>query len=241
MTAPIRYTRVIAFVLILVLAIISSACDQQDKPKLQVEKRPVAHEQNDGVIVAMGDSLTAGLGVAPEHSYPAVLESFLQMRGYDYMVINSGVSGETTSGAKARMSWVLKLKPDIVILESGANDGLRGIDPAIIEKNLSAIIESFIAQNVVVVFTGMKMVGNLGPAYVADFDKLYQEVADKYPVVFMPFFLGDIAAVPELNQEDGIHPNSEGYRVLAANLLPYVEEAIKRHQGNKAVPAVGQD
>lgn len=177
-------------------------------------------------IVAVGDSLTAGLGVAEEEGYPALLERQLQDGGLDVRVINAGVSGETTSGTLARIDWVLTLQPDIVILETGANDGLRGIDPGLVRENIRRIIERLEEKRIVVVLAGMRMVWNLGPVYTADFNRIYAEIAKEKGLIFMPFFLEGVATNPALNIEDGIHPNPQGYRVIVANLLPYVNEAV---------------
>ena len=203
-----------------------SSCDSS---KPSAEGGPAENEVNkpaQGVIVAMGDSLTAGLGVAPAQSYPALLERLLVERGHNYRVINAGISGETSSGARARIDWILKSEPDIVILETGANDGLRGIDPDLVEENIEHILIRLNQEEIRVVLAGMMMVTNLGQTYVDAFNELYPRLSRKHQVVFMPFFLEDVATVAALNQEDGIHPNSAGYEVIAANLLPYVEQAI---------------
>lgn len=210
----------------LLLAI--SACDSNQPREEAAETAPIVDTR--GIIVAMGDSLTAGLGVAPEQSYPALLEQMLTEKGLEYRVINAGISGETSSGARSRIDWVMKLKPDIVILETGANDGLRGIDPALVEKNIGEIITRFKQEEVTVVLAGMMMVTNLGPDYVSSFNEVYPRMAEHHQVIFMPFFLEGVAAESSMNQPDGIHPNSAGYRVIASNLLPYVEEAIKARQ-----------
>lgn len=208
------------------LAVMSmmTGCRQADQETTSREP-----EQYQGIIVAMGDSLTAGLGVSADRSYPEQLKRLLAASGLNFEVINSGVSGETSSGAKARVDWVLKLQPDIVILETGGNDGLRGIDPKLVENNIGSIIETLLAHNVEVVLAGMQMVTNLGPEYLSAFNEMYPRLALDYPVTFMPFFLKDVAAVPHLNQPDGIHPTAEGYGVIAANLLPYVKKAITNH------------
>jgi acyl-CoA thioesterase-1 len=205
-----------------------AGCEQTDQPKTAVQAKSYQ-----GIIVAMGDSLTAGLGVSEQKSYPEQLKQLLASSGLHFDVINSGVSGETSSGAKARVDWVLKLKPDIVILETGANDGLRGIEPKLIEENIRSIIETLLARNVTVVLTGMQMVTNLGPDYLKTFNQMYPKLAADYPVIFMPFFLEDVAARPEFNQPDGIHPNGEGYSIVAENILPYVKEAIISHRSSQ--------
>lgn len=183
-------------------------------------------------IVAVGDSLTAGLGVAEEDSYPALLQRRLQEEGHDVQVINAGVSGETTSGTLARIDWVMTMKPDFVILETGANDGLRGIDVGLIRKNLREIITRLKEKEVVVLLAGMRMVWNLGPAYAADFNRIYPEIAEAEKVVFMPFFLEGVATNPTLNQEDGLHPNPRGYKIVVDKLLPFVKEAMAEVGGN---------
>ena len=208
------------------LAIMSMmiGCRQTDQETASQEPA-----QYQGIIVAMGDSLTAGLGVSADQSYPEQLKRLLAASGLDFEVINSGVSGETSSGANARVDWVLKLQPDIVILVTGGNDGLRGIDPELVKNNIGSIIETLLAHDVEVVLAGMQMVTNLGPEYLSAFNEIYPRLALDYPVTFMPFFLKDVAAVPHLNQPDGIHPTAEGYAVIAANLLPYVKKAIANY------------
>lgn len=203
------------------------SCDTSTSPQEELPADSVKVTDSRKVIVAMGDSLTAGLGVSPVESYPAQLEQLIEERGLAYRVINAGVSGETSSGAKSRIDWVLKLKPDIVILETGANDGLRGIDPNLIEENIEKIIIRLKQENVTVVLTGMMMVTSLGKTYVTAFNELYPRLARKHQVVFMPFFLQDVATIESKNQPDGIHPNGKGYEIIAANLLPFVEQAIE--------------
>jgi len=203
-----------------------SGCEPSEQQPVPKQKR----ESYKGIIVAMGDSLTAGLGVRLAETYPEQLKRLLAASGDSYDVINSGVSGETSSGANTRIDWVMKLQPDIVILETGANDGLRGIEPELIETNIRTIIETLHGENIEVVLAGMQMTTNLGPDYLEKFNTLYSRLAAEYPVTFMPFFLADVAARPEFNQPDGIHPNADGYAIVARNLLPYVETAIRKHE-----------
>jgi acyl-CoA thioesterase-1 len=179
-----------------------------------------------GTIVAMGDSLTAGYGVAERDAYPAQLERKLQQAGYGWRVINAGISGETSSGALSRTDWLLRLKPDIVILETGANDGLRGVDTRLTRRNIDRIVSKLQAHGVTVVLAGMQMVKNLGPGYVADFLAIYPTVAKKHHLILIPFFLSKVAGVPSLNQADGIHPVAEGYRIVTDTVFPYVKQAI---------------
>jgi len=183
------------------------------------------------IIVAVGDSLTAGYGVAEEASYPALLEEKLHEAGYTgSRVVNAGVSAETSSGTRSRMEWILSLEPDIIILETGANDGLRGIDPALVEQNIRAILDLLKEKQITVILAGMKMVWNLGPVYVAQFNSIYPRLADDYNLIFFPFFLEDVAMQRQLNLADGLHPNPEGYKLITENLFPYVEQAIKKRE-----------
>jgi acyl-CoA thioesterase-1 len=182
-------------------------------------------------IVAVGDSLTAGYGLDESESYPALLEQKLQATGYRYRVVNAGVSGETTSGTLSRIEWILTLTPDIIILETGANDGLRGIDPRLAEENIRQILRILKKEDVVVLLAGMKMVWNLGPAYVARFNRIYPKLAEDFDVVFFPFFLEGVAMHNDLILGDGIHPNGRGYKKITENIYPYVLEAIDRREG----------
>ena len=187
----------------------------------------------EGTIVAVGDSLTEGLGVEEEFAYPAVLEEKLRQQGYQYQVINAGISGETSSATLSRLNWMLTLKPDIVILVIGANDGFRGIDPGLIKSNIRTVIQSLKEKNVTVVLGGMQIVQNLGQDYTTAFTEIYPEVARSEDVIFIPFFLAGVAADPGLNQADGIHPTAEGYRKIVETVYPYVTEAVKVHKAEK--------
>jgi len=184
----------------------------------------------EGIIIAVGDSLTEGLGVAEELAYPALLEKKLQSDGYHYRVINAGVSGETSSGTLARIQWVLTLKPDIVILVIGANDGFRGIDPELIKTNILTIVRVLKEKKVTVLLGGMQIGQNLGKEYITAFEKIYPLVAREENVGLIPFFLTGVAANPTLNQTDGIHPTAEGYRVAVDHIFPYVIETIETHK-----------
>lgn len=188
----------------------------------------------EGTIVAVGDSLTAGLGVAEEFAYPALLERKLIAGDFRYKVVNAGISGETSSGTLSRINWVLTLKPDIVILETGANDGLRGIDSALTRKNIQEILRVLEKAHVAVVLAGMQMVQNLGQEYTEAFRRIYPEAAKKFGIPLVPFFLAGVAGEPALNQADGIHPTAEGYRVVVETVYPYAVEAIReRRKGSR--------
>lgn len=180
------------------------------------------------LIVAMGDSLTEGLGVDREQAYPAQLERKLREDGHNFTVINAGVSGETSSGALERVNWVLKLKPQIVILATGGNDSLRGIDPALTEKNIDQLVKTFKAQNIVVVLAGMQTVQNMGPEYTAAFQLIYPTVAKENELILIPFLLEGVGGKQELNQADSIHPTADGYTIVVETIYPYLLEAIQK-------------
>jgi acyl-CoA thioesterase-1 len=213
------------FRFILFLIIFIAGCIDESPPPSE-QKSP----ENEGIIVAVGDSLTEGLGVAEEFAYPALLEKKLQSGGYHYRVINAGVSGETSSGTLARINWILKLKPDIVILVIGANDGFRGIDPELIKTNILTMVRTLKEKNVTVLIGGMKMARNLGEEYISAFEKNYPLAAQEEKVGLIPFFLTGVAANPDLNQADGIHPTAEGYRVIVDHIYPHVVRAIEAHK-----------
>jgi acyl-CoA thioesterase-1 len=200
-------------------------CKTQSPPQQSAEKREKAAA---GTIVAMGDSLTAGYGVDDEESYPAQLQRELEANRLDYRVINAGVSGETSSGALSRLGWILTLHPDIVILETGANDGLRGIDPSLTKRNISEILRVLEREKVTAILAGMQMLMNLGPAYTGAFNRIYPEIARESGSLFVPFFLEGVAMDPALTIGDGIHPNAKGYAIIVDNLYPYVLEAIEK-------------
>jgi acyl-CoA thioesterase-1 len=209
--------------LVLLMAIGCSEEPTTASPQTQPEKK------YEGTIVAVGDSLTEGLGVEEEFAYPAVLEEKLRKQGYRYQVVNAGISAETSSGTLSRLNWMLTLKPDIVILVTGANDGFRGIDPGLIKSNIRTILKSLKEKNVTVVLGGMQIVQNLGQDYTTAFAEIYPDVARSEDVIFIPFFLAGVAADQGMNQADGIHPTAEGYQVIVDNITPYVIEAIKIH------------
>ena len=177
-------------------------------------------------VIAIGDSLTAGYGLAQSDSFPVQLQAELRAVGEEVRMINSGVSGDTSAGGRARLEWALSFKPDAVILELGANDGLRGLDPGQTEANLNEMITEIRAQALPVLLTGMLAPPNLGQEYSNEFNSLFQRLANKHGVLFYPFFLEGVVAVPALNQTDGIHPNAAGVAEIVKRILPYVRELI---------------
>jgi acyl-CoA thioesterase-1 len=178
------------------------------------------------VIVAFGDSLTAGYGLSSSDAFPVRLELALRQAGKRVRVINSGVSGDTTAGGRARLAWVLAEKPDAAIVELGANDAMRGIDPEEASRNLSAILSELKQRNVRVLLAGMLAPPNLGNQYTEAFDTIFPDLAAAHDVMLYPFFLDGVAAEPALNQQDGIHPNAMGVAVIVDRILPYVSRLI---------------
>ena len=180
------------------------------------------------VIVAFGDSLTAGLGVPAEQSYPALLEIRLRAEGYDYRVVNAGVSGDTTAGGLRRVEWALRSKPEIVILELGVNDALRGQDLAVARRNLTEIVERFQEAGARVLIAGMRLPPNYGVRYATEFERMFETVAKNRRAALLPFFLDGVGGDPRLNQADGIHPTAEGYRVVVERLWPHLRRLLSR-------------
>ncbi|HBA86622.1 MAG TPA: arylesterase [Geobacter sp.] len=209
--------------LALTLCALLGACQKEKEPAMPATNAPASQ----GTIVAVGDSLTAGYGVPETEAYPAQLEKMLRQAGYDWRVVNAGISGETSSGTLARIDWILQLKPDIVILETGANDGLRGIDPELTRGNIEKIVSKLQQNGTVVVLAGMKMLANMGPVYTSKFSAIYPKVAKELDLILVPFFLEKVAGEESLNQSDGIHPTGNGYTIVTENLYPYLLQAMK--------------
>jgi acyl-CoA thioesterase-1 len=182
---------------------------------------------NSVVILVLGDSLTAGYGLGQDDSFPRQLESSLATSGYPVTVINAGVSGDTTAGGLARLEWALAVNPQVVLVELGANDALRGLDPAQTYDNLDQILARLKKAGCRIVLAGMRAPRNLGLDYTFEFDQIYPDLAERHDLYFYPFFLEGVATDPGLNQADGIHPNAEGVRVIVKNIQPLVVKAIE--------------
>ena len=179
-------------------------------------------------IVVLGDSLSAGYGLPGQAAFPARLAEALKAKGVAATVVNAGVSGDTTSGGRDRLDWSVPDGTDAVIVELGANDALRGLDPALTKAALDAILQKLQQRRVAVLLAGMKAPRNMGPDYASRFDAIYPALAAAHPVVFYPFFLEGVAADAKLNLADGMHPNAAGVDVIVARILPQVEELIAR-------------
>ncbi len=181
-------------------------------------------------ILALGDSLTEGLGVDPNDNYPAQLEAKLKEMGYTNVeVVNSGLSGETSTGLVNRLDWVAQTKPDITILTIGANDAIRGIDVATIEKNIRTAVERLQENDSDVILGGMQIYDNLGSDYVKSFSAIYPRVAEDMGLTLIPFFLDNVGGNPELNQDDAIHPTRQGYTIIVDNnILPILKPELEK-------------
>ena len=179
-------------------------------------------------LLALGDSLIAGYGLPKKDGFSDQLEAVLNGGGTRLKVINAGVSGDTSAGGLSRIDWALGSNPDAILLELGANDSLRGIDPAVTKMNLQKIKTKLGSIGVPILLAGMVAPPNMGKEYGLEFEKVYLELAEVNNVIFYPFFLEGVAGVPELNQEDGIHPNKEGVLKIVETIAPFVRDLLKR-------------
>jgi len=179
------------------------------------------------VIVAFGDSLTAGAGVSADTSYPAKLQAKIDSAGYRYRVVNAGVSGDTSSQGLNRIQSVISLQPAIVIVEFGANDGLRGMPAETTGQNLAAIVSGLQSAGAKVLLAGMQIPPNYGPHYTRSFRDIFPSVAKRYKIALIPFFLEGVGGSPELNQDDGMHPTAEGYGIVVENVWKVLKPMLQ--------------
>lgn len=179
-------------------------------------------------IVFLGDSLTAGLGLDRDQSVPALIQSQLDKEGYKYEVVNAGVSGDTSAGGLSRLDWSLQGDVRVLVLELGANDGLRGLPVENTKKNLDEIIRRAQSRGIKVLLTGMEALPQYGPTYTAQFQQIYRDLAATHHVALMPFYLEGVAGNPDLNQADGIHPNPEGARIVEAHVWRALQPMLDR-------------
>jgi acyl-CoA thioesterase-1 len=232
--------------LLLLVAAASAACDVSNrdvapKPapagpvaraseKAPAEPRPVAKDRTPRVIF-LGDSLTAGLGLDTDRSFPALIESRLKKAGYNYSVVNAGVSGDTSAGGLRRLEWALgEGDPKVLVVALGGNDGLRGLPATQLEDNLASIIEAAQRRGLVVILAGMEAPPNFGSEYTAAFRKTYQDLARKYKVPLIPFLLAGVAGDASLNQADGIHPNERGAQIVADTVWHALEPVLQEER-----------
>ena len=218
----------------LILIGCGDASSRKDVPAPENQKSGtsvVESEEQTGLILCFGNSLTAGMGLDPEEAFPAVLQRKIDSLSLDYTVVNAGLSGETTASGKNRLNWVLNQKTDVFILELGANDGLRGINLEETRQNLQAIIDMVKARNpeTIIILAGMQIPPNMGPDYTEAFRKIFPELAEKNDALLIPFLLKDVGGVPELNQDDGIHPTMAGHRIVAKNVWEVLGPVLKNN------------
>jgi acyl-CoA thioesterase-1 len=219
------------------LALAAAACAQPDRPAEPAPAAPApapvaaattAPAEARPRIVFLGDSLAAGLGLQPAESIPSLLQARLDAAGYKYEVVNAGVSGDTSAGGVRRLDWSLQGPVELLVLELGANDGLRGLPVPEMKRNLDEIITTAKRRGVTVVLTGMEAPPNYGAAYTAEFRQVFSDLATQHSVAFVPFFLEGVAGDPKLNQRDGIHPNPEGARIVERLMWTTLEPLLER-------------
>lgn len=221
--------------LLLIVPLAGGACGQADAPPSLAAvppgaPAPAATAPNAAPrrIVFLGDSLTAGLGLPREQAVPSLIQARLDAAGYRYEVVNAGVSGDTSAGGLRRLDWALEGDVAILVVELGANDGLRGLPVAQMKANLGEIVMRAQERGVTVVLTGMEAPPNYGPLYTAEFRRAFRDLADEHDVVFVPFFLEGVAGNPALNGSDGIHPNTAGATVIAGTIWGALEPLLSR-------------
>lgn len=216
--------------------LIGGACSGKDANSLPVTPPPTVNEGDRSTwpkIVALGDSLTAGYGLKSDKMYPTLLQKKVEAAGYKYVVVPAGVSGDTSAGGVRRLDWSLEGEVRVVILELGANDGLRGLSVAEMRRNLQIIIDRVRVRKATVILCGMETLPNLGKEYTAQFRAAYAELAKQDGVVLLPFFLEGVAGKAELNQEDGIHPNEKGTEIVTDNVWRVLEPILAKAKTGK--------
>jgi acyl-CoA thioesterase-1 len=228
------------FRLVIPSLLFSVACSQPDVVRTTTEpevspsppvERPAPTDAPR--IVFLGDSLTAGYGLAREASVPSLIQMRLREGGYPHEVVNAGVSGDTSAGGLSRLDWSLEGNVQILVVELGANDGLRGLPVASLKKNLTEIITRAQARGIRVVLTGMEAPPNFGAAYTAEFRDVYRQVARELDVTFVPFYLEGVAGIPSLNITDGIHPNAEGSRIIEKTVWSALEPLLVKQVADR--------
>jgi len=187
-----------------------------------------ARADNRPRVVFLGDSITAGLGLSPEQSYPTLIQQKIDAASLGYHVVNAGVSGDTSAGGLSRLDWALDGDVKVMVVALGGNDGLRGLPPEELQKNLATIIERAQARTIAVVLAGMEAPPNFGQTYTVSFRRVYADVATQYGVPLIPFLLQGVAGIEGLNQRDGIHPTAEGARTVADNVWTVLRPTLKK-------------
>ncbi|MRS63527.1 arylesterase [Larkinella terrae] len=224
----------------LLLTLCVAGCNSKTETSQTQDQKPAAadstskpvEENRKKTILFFGNSLTAGYGLDPAEAFPALVGEKAKTAGFDYQVVNAGVSGETTAGGKSRISWVLNKPVDVFVLELGANDGLRGIPLDDSKKNLQAILDTVKLKSpqAQIVIAGMHIPPNLGPDYSGQFYRIFIDLSRKNKAALIPFLLDDVAGIPKLNQADGIHPTAEGHKIVAENVWKVLEPVLQKQQ-----------
>ena len=213
------------------LAMLAGGCDSGAEngvdPVPRSRARAVEVEPASGpLVIFLGNSLTAGYGLSEEEAFPALWAAGRRDQGQPVRMVNAGISGDTTAGGLARVDWLLRQRPDVLVVELGANDGLRGLALEETRANLDQIIRRSRAAGTHVLLLGMQIPPSYGADYSGEFASLFADLAAQHEIVLMPFLLAGVAAEPQLNQVDGIHPNADGHRLLAVNIAPFLEEVL---------------
>lgn len=218
----------------LIMILLFAACTNSETTQSNKENTPNKANTTDTqdsmkTILFFGNSLTAGYGLEPDESFPALIQKKIDSLDLPYRVINAGLSGETSSGGKSRINWLLKEKMDVFVLELGANDGLRGIPVTETRENLQSIIDQVKAKypDVLMVMAGMEVPPNMGSKYAADFRQIFKSLAEKNQMILVPFLLDKVGGISELNQSDGIHPTAEGQKILAENVWSVLKDELQ--------------
>jgi acyl-CoA thioesterase-1 len=212
----------------------SNTTDKQNtntaQPSVETPSVPGAADAAPKTILFFGNSITAGYGLEPSQAFPALIQQKIDSAGWNYTVINSGLSGETTAGGKNRIGWVMRQKVDVFVLELGGNDGLRGVELESTRKNLQAIIDTVRAKNpdVQIVLAGMQIPPNMGPDYTSKFRTIFPELAQKNNLPLIPFLLEGVGGIAKLNLPDGIHPTLEGHQIVAENVWKVLEPILRQ-------------
>ncbi len=229
--------------LIVPVAVVCASCGQPEAIRTAHEPEPAASPAPESRssssaprIVFLGDSLTAGYGLAKDESVPSLIQERLKDAGYPYEVVNAGVSGDTSAGGLNRLEWSLAGDVRVLVIELGANDGLRGLPVAGLKQNLTEIITRAQARNIKVILTGMEAPPNFGPAYTSEFRDVYRQLAKEHKLVFVPFYLDGVAGIPNLNIADGIHPNAEGSRIVEKTVWAALEPLLTKRTVDRKNP-----
>ena len=227
-------TRTLPSFLLSSLAFLLLACTPSEAPRSETPDhvaRPAVEQQSTSArprIVFLGDSLTAGLGLPREQSVSSLIQARLDSEGYRYEVVNAGVSGDTSAGGLSRLEWSLEGDVDVLVIELGGNDGLRGLPIAQMKRNLDEIITRAKQRGIKVILTGMEAPPNYGLTYTSEFRQVFRDLADEHQVTFIPFYLEGVAGVPGLNNSDGIHPNAAGSRIIEQTVWQTLEPVLEK-------------